>query len=177
MVVRGRVIRVTAVVAGVLVTAGAAAASVLVIRRRRGGPVTIAARRLPQATHGAVVPAARATERWASRRAERARNKRDEMMQQVSAAIADNQAEAERRANPVWRRAAVKGVETAATVGAAALVRRAFNEPIARGSKAAGPLSAPENDLLVSGHGEETGATDGVAADAERAPSRAVRGS
>lgn len=80
-------------------------------------------------------------ERWISRRAQR-----EQFVEAVSAKIAENQAQAERRANPLWRRTAAKMLETAASVGVAALIRRAMSEPMSRGAKV--PLSAPEKELL-----------------------------
>jgi type VI protein secretion system component VasF len=84
-----------------------------------------------------------------SRRAERARQQREQLVEAVAAKIAENQAQAERRANPLWRRTAAKTLETAASVGVAALIRRAVSEPMSRGAKL--PLSAPEKELLGGG--------------------------
>ena len=53
---------------------------------------------------------------------------REELVSAVSERIADNQARAERRANPLWGRTEVKELETMATVGVSALIRRAMNE-------------------------------------------------
>jgi len=71
-----------------------------------------------------------------------------------SAKIAENQAQADRRANPLWRRTAAKTLETAASVGVAALIRRAMSEPMSRGAKL--PLSAPEKELLGGGMKQDT---------------------
>ena len=146
VVVGGKVIRVAIIAGGVLAAAGSTAAVVVIVRRRRGGSLTRAARRLPDVTHGVAVPAARASERWISRRGQRAREQREQLVEAVSAQIAENQAQAERRANPLWRRTAAKTLETAASVGVAALIRRAMSEPMSRGDKV--PLSAPEKELL-----------------------------
>ncbi len=146
VVVRGKVIRVAIIAGGVLAAAGSTAAVVVIVRRRRGGSLTRAARRLPDVTYGVSLPAARASERWMSRRAERAREQREQLVEAVSAKIAENQAQAERRANPLWRRTAAKTLETAASVGVAALIRRAMSEPMSRGAKV--PRLAPEKELL-----------------------------
>jgi hypothetical protein len=77
VVVRGKVIRVATIAAGVVGTMGATVVVVILVRRRRGGSITRAARRLPKLTHGAALPAARASDRWMSRRAQRAREQRE----------------------------------------------------------------------------------------------------
>jgi flagellar biosynthesis GTPase FlhF len=146
VVVGGKVIRVAIIAAGVLAAAGSTAAVLVIVRRRRGGSVVRAARRLPEVTHVAALPAARASERWMTRRAERAREQREQLVEAMTAKIAENQAQADRRANPLWRRTAAKTLETAASVGVAALIRRAMSEPMSRGPKL--PLSAPEKELL-----------------------------
>ena len=154
VVVGGKVIRVVIIAGGVLAAAGSAAAVVVIVRRRRGGSVVRAARRLPEVTHGAALPAARASERWMSRRPERAREQREQLVEAMAAKIAENQAQADRRANPLWRRTAAKTLETAASVGVAALIRRAMSEPMSRGAKL--PLSAPEKELLGGGMKQDT---------------------
>jgi hypothetical protein len=92
------------VAAGVVVVAGGAVATVLVVRsRRRSGVVPTVARTV--------------------------RSRRDELVELVAARVAEQQARAERRANPLWRRTAAKALETAATVGVAALVRNLVSRP------------------------------------------------
>jgi hypothetical protein len=53
------------------------------------------------------------------------RRQRAELVDAVAERVAEMQAQAERRANPLWRMAAAKGLETLATVGVAAVVRKA----------------------------------------------------
>jgi hypothetical protein len=92
------------------------------------------------------------------------------LIEAISLKIAENQAEAERRTNPLWRRTASKALEAAASVGVAALIRRALSDPIQRGSKGLGPLSPDTKEL--------TGSKDVVAvprastADPEVSPAR-----
>lgn len=128
VVVRGKVIRVVAIAGAAAGTASVVIASVLVVRRRRGGPVTRATKHLPPIPQEAVLPAARFTDRWLASRAQSARRRREEIIEELSARIAENQARAQRKANPLWRRAAATALETAASVGVAALVRRAMDE-------------------------------------------------
>lgn len=125
VVVRGRVVRV-AVIAGV---AGIGVLTVVLLRRRRGGPITRAARHLPAITHDAALPVARSSDRWLTGRARAAQKQRDQLVDAVSARIAENQAQAQRRANPLWRRTAGTALETAASAGVAALVSRAASDP------------------------------------------------
>jgi hypothetical protein len=170
VVVRGKVIRVATIAAGAAGATGATVVLVMLVRRRRGGSITRAARRLPKMTQGAAIPAARAPDRWMSRRVERAREQREQLIEAISLRIAANQAEAERRANPLWRRTASKALETAATAGVAALIRRSLSHPIQRGSKGLGPLSPGTKEL--------TGSKDVIAvprpstADPEASPAR-----
>jgi predicted RNase H-like nuclease (RuvC/YqgF family) len=128
LVIRGRVIRSGVVAAGAAVTAGLAAAGFVRVRRSRGGSIAKAARRLPAGTHPATIPAALATERWMARRSKRLAQQREDLITGVSKRIAENQAEAQRRANPLWRRTAAKALETAVTIGASALIRRVMSD-------------------------------------------------
>jgi len=127
-VVRTRVLRVAAIAGGAALTGGMAVGVVVLVRRQRGGAITQAARRLPDRTRPAALPAARATERWLSRRSQRVQAQREQLIEALSQRIAENQALAERKANPLWRRSAAKALETAATVGVTALVRRLLEE-------------------------------------------------
>jgi hypothetical protein len=111
---------------------------VLVIRHRRGGPITRAAKHLPAITHESTLPLARASDRWITGRAAAARKQREQIIEEVSSRIAENQAQAQRRANPLWRRAAGTALETAASAGVAALVQRSMSQPTASGAAAAG---------------------------------------
>jgi hypothetical protein len=147
VVVRGRVVRV-AVIAGVAVgVAGVGVATVLVLRRRRGGAITRAARTLPNVTHGAVLPAARMSDRWLTGRAQAAHRQREAIVEELPARIAIHQAEVQRRANPLWRRAAATALETAASAGVAALVRRAMSEPPSREVTAGRNGSSHQRDV------------------------------
>ena len=140
VVIRGRVVRVAMVAGAALSIAGIGVGTVVLVRRRRGGPVTRAATRLPNVTHDVALPIARSSDRWLTRRAESARRQREQLVEELAARIAENQAQAQRRANPLWRRAASTALETAASVGVAALVRRAMVEdgakPVAQESAA-----------------------------------------
>jgi hypothetical protein len=129
VVVRGRLIRVAVVAGAAAGAAGVAVATLMVVRHRRGGAVTRAAKHLPTIAHDAALPAARLTDRWLAGRGQAARKQRKQMVEGMSARIADNQAQAQRRANPLWRRAAGTALETAATVGVTALVRRSMEQP------------------------------------------------
>ena len=148
VVVRGRVVRVV-VIAGVAAgAAGITVATAVVVRRRRGGRVTRASKHLPAITRDAVLPAARFTDRWLTARAQSARRQREEIIAELSTRIADNQAQAQRRANPLWRRAAATALETAASVGVAALVRRAMDGRSSHPTNAAGDGAGEERDLM-----------------------------
>jgi len=92
------------VAAAVAAVAGSTVATVLVVRSRR--------------SH-AVVPTVK-------RRLDR---RREELVELLSERIAAQQAKAERKANPLWRRTAAKALETAATVGVAAVVRNLVSRP------------------------------------------------
>lgn len=138
VVVRGRVVRVAVIAAGALGVVGAGVATVLVIRHRRGGPITRAAKHLPAITHESTLPLARASDRWITGRAAAARKQREQIIEEVSSRIAENQAQAQRRANPLWRRAAGTALETAASAGVAALVQRSMSQTTASGAAAAG---------------------------------------
>ena len=144
VVVRGRVVRVAVIAAGTAAAMGATVAAVVVLRHRRGGPITRAAKNLPEITHGVGLPIARASERWVSRRAQRAQEQGEQLIEAISIKIAENQAQAQRRANPLWRRAAGTAIETAASLGVAALIRRAMSERASRDVGRSGSLSAPE---------------------------------
>lgn len=122
--VRDRSVRIGAIAAGALASAAGVAGGVLVWRRRRGGPVARAARRLPVPARPPAVSAARGFERWLGRRSRQMERQREELMDALAQRVAENQAQAQRRANPLWRRAAVKALETAATVGVTAVVRK-----------------------------------------------------
>ena len=149
VVVRGRVVRVAAIAGGALGVAGIGAAGFVLVRRRRGGPITHAARHLPAITHDAALPIARRGDRWLTGRTRAALKQRDALVDELSMRIADNQAQAQRRANPLWRRAAATALETAASAGVAALVRRAMSEPT-RGPGHAKADDAGGNDLVGS---------------------------
>jgi hypothetical protein len=146
VVVRGRVVRVAAIAGGALSVVGIGVVSIVLLRRRRGGPITQAARRLPGITHDAAIPIARRGDRWLTGRTRAARRQRDALVDDLATRIADNQAQAQRRANPLWRRAAGTALETAASAGVASLVRRAMSEP-ARGSGPASDEATDGNDL------------------------------
>ena len=92
------------VAAAVAAVAGSTVATVLVVRSRR--------------SH-AVVPTVK-------RRLDR---RREELVELLSERIAAQQAKAERKANPLWRRTAAKALETAATAGVAAVVRNLVSRP------------------------------------------------
>lgn len=129
VVVRGRVVRVAVIAGGAAGVAGIGVLTVVLLRRRRGGPIARAARHLPSITHDAALPVARSSDRWLTGRARAAQKRRDQLVDEVSARIADNQAQAQRRANPLWRRTAGTALETAASAGVAALVSRATSDP------------------------------------------------
>jgi hypothetical protein len=112
-----------AAVAGLAVAVGAG----LLVRRHRGGPLAAQARRLPSPLRGRAVPAARGAEGWAARRRATVVRRRDGVIDLLSERIAEQQALAERKANPLWRRTGAKALETAAAVGTAALIRRALS--------------------------------------------------
>lgn len=135
-------LRIGAVAAGGVVSSAAVVGAVLLWRRRRGGRVTRAARRLPVPARPPAVTAARGFERWLGRRSGRLDRQREELMDSLAQRIAENQAKAQRRANPLWRRTAVKALETGATVGATALVRRLV-EDRRRHEEAPAELTAP----------------------------------
>jgi hypothetical protein len=122
--VRGRAVKVAAFAASGIVATGAVTAVVFLTLKRRGGALTQAARRLPQPPKHHAVPAARNLERWMERRSKRLEKQREEVLEALSHRIAQHQAEAERRANPLWRRTTAKALETAATVGVSTFVRR-----------------------------------------------------
>jgi hypothetical protein len=153
VVVRGRVVRVVVIAGATAGAAGIAAATFVLVRRRRGGPITRAAKQLPAPTHHAALPVARLTDRWLTGRAQATRKRRDELIEELSTRIADNQAAAQRRANPLWRRAAGTALETAASVGVAALVRRAMD---GRTSRSAGPDNdESDGERALVGAGDE----------------------
>ncbi len=152
VVVRGRVVRVVAVAGAAVGATGIAVATVIVVRRRRGGPITRAAKHLPTITQGAAIPAARFSERWLRSRAQAARKQRDEIVEELSARIAENQAQAQRRANPLWRRAAGTALETAASAGVAALVRRAVSQQARPRAGVDENQAKNDRDLVGSNH-------------------------
>ena len=129
VVIRGRVVRVAVIAGGAAGVAGIGVLAAVLLRRRRGGPITRAARHLPAITHDAALPVARSSDRWLTGRAHAARKAREQLVDDLSARIADNQAQAQRRANPLWRRTAGTALETAASAGVAALVSRATSDP------------------------------------------------
>jgi hypothetical protein len=155
VVVLGRVVRVVTIAGAALAAAGVAVIPVVVIRRRNRGTITRVAKRLPNVTRDTALPIARGTDRWLTRRAAAARKQREQIIEELSARIAENQAQAVRRANPLWRRAAATALETAATVGIGALVRRAMGEPVSRTST---PRSSNETNLAGSNHAEPVSA-------------------
>lgn len=151
VVVRGRAIRVAAIAGGALGVGGAGLLAAVLLRRRRGGPLTRAARHLPAVTHDATLPLARSSDRWLRGRAQAVRTRREEIVDDLAARIADNQAQAQRRANPLWRRAAGTALETAASAGMTALVRRALTQPAPASSDAVGqPSSTAQPDVTAS---------------------------
>ena len=93
------------VIAGVVVVAGSVVGAILVVRgrNRRRHPVRTAV----------------------ERRVDRLRREREDLVELLSERIAEHRAQAERKANPLWRRTAAKALETAAVVGAGAAVRSA----------------------------------------------------
>lgn len=93
------------VLVGVVAVAGSVVGTVLVVRgrNRRRHPVRTAV----------------------ERRVDRLRKEREDVVEMLSERIAEHQAQAERRANPLWRRTAAKALETAAVVGVGAAVRSA----------------------------------------------------
>jgi len=90
------------VVAGIAAGAGVVV-TVVVIRKRRADTLPQKVRSLPR----------------------RMSRRRQEMVEMLAERVAEQQAQAQRRANPLWRRAAAKALETAATAGVAAAVRQA----------------------------------------------------
>lgn len=116
-------IRAGAIAAGGLASSAAVVGAVVLWRRQRGGRVAQAARRLPVPARPPAVSAARGFERWLGRRTSRLDRQREELMDALAQRIAESQATAQRRANPLWRRTAAKALETGATLGATALVR------------------------------------------------------
>ncbi len=159
VVVRGHVVRVALI--GGAAAAGAASlvvATVLVVRSRRGGPITRAAKHLPAIAHDAVLPGARFSDRWLNSRTQAARRQREAIIEELSARIAENQAQAQRRANPLWRRAAGTALETAASVGVAALVRRAMSERTSRRADAGDNRS--DTELVGSNRSDNVSETE-----------------
>lgn len=123
-----RVIKGSAVAGGVAAAAGLTALTVVLVTKRRGGPITRAARKLPPAPRSSAVPYARTADRWMQRRSRRLQQQREEFIELLSKRVAEQQAEAERRANPLWRRTLAKALETGATVGLAAVIRRLVSD-------------------------------------------------
>jgi hypothetical protein len=150
--VQGRALKHRAVKVGatgggaVMLTAIAVGGAVLVLHRR-GGAITKAAKRLPRVARGAAVPAARGADRWFGRGSKRVGQQREELVNALSDRVAANHAKAERQANPLWRRTAVKALETMATVGVATLIRRAMGDAVGTtGGKSLHPQ--PEREML-----------------------------
>lgn len=135
--VRAKAVRASAVAGGAVVLAGAAGAAALVAKRRRGGSISRAARRFPRPARPPAVSAARGFERWLAARSKRVERQRTELVDSFARRLADNQAQAERRANPLWRRAVARALETAATVGVTEVVRKVVVE---RGTRPAEPV-------------------------------------
>jgi hypothetical protein len=160
LVIRGRVVRVAMVAGAALSVVGIGVGTVVLVRSRRGGAITRAATRLPNVTHDVALPIARSSDRWLTRRAGSARRQREQLLEELSARIAENQAQAQRRANPLWRRAASTALETAASVGVAALVRRAMSEPGGGRNDVRVHTATEERDGMASKRpGVEDGAT------------------
>ncbi|HEX6539516.1 MAG TPA: hypothetical protein VF155_10080 [Candidatus Dormibacteraeota bacterium] len=134
--VRAKAVRGLAIAGGAVAVAGAAGAAVLVAKRRRGGSISKAARRFPRPARPPAVSAARGFERWLAVRSKRLERQRTELMDSFAKRLADNQAQAQRRANPLWRRTAARALETAATVGVTEVVRKVAVE---RGTRHAEP--------------------------------------
>lgn len=112
---------------GVVVGFAAVAGGVLAMNQRRGGKLAGTARGLPSPVRHRAVSLARGAERRLSM-TERAMSRRGEdLVEAISVRVADRQARAHREANPLWRRAVGKALETAAAVGTAALIRRALS--------------------------------------------------
>ncbi|MFI5285175.1 MAG: hypothetical protein ACHQ4F_02530 [Candidatus Dormibacteria bacterium] len=147
--------RVAAIAGGALGVIGIGAITV-VARRRRDGPITGAAKRLPAVTHDVAVPVARTSDRWLMGRTRAATKQRDELVEALSIKIAEHQAQAQRRANPLWRRAAATALETGASAGVAALVRRAMSEPASRAAGAQ-HSSTDESEPVMTRHPEANG--------------------
>jgi Protein of unknown function (DUF3618) len=160
VVVRGRVVRVVVIAGGAAGVAGIGVATVIVLRRRSGGPITRAAKRLPAVAHDAALPLARTSDRWLTGHAQAARKRREEIVDELSARIAENQAQAQRRANPLWRRAAATALETAASAGMAALVRRAMSE---RSQPRTDAVAQPSNESDLNGSSQPEATTQAQA--------------
>jgi Protein of unknown function (DUF3618) len=160
VVVRGRAIRVAVIAGGALGAGGVGLLAAVMLRRRRGGVITRAARHLPAVAHDAALPLARSSDRWLRGRAQSARARREEIVEDLATRIADNQAQAQRRANPLWRRAAGTALETAASAGMAALVRRAMTQPAPASPIAVAQLPAAQRDLVASPQTQAAGALE-----------------
>jgi hypothetical protein len=157
LIIRGHIIRVVAIAGATVGVAGVGASTFIVLRRRRGGAITRAAAHLPNVPRNVALPVARTSDRWLSRRAESARRRREQIVDDLAARIADQQAQAQRRANPLWRRAASTALETAASVGVAALVRRAMSEPVSRSSDVHVRSADDDSDGVGPGSAAEDG--------------------
>ena len=157
VVVRGKVVRIGVVAGGAVASLGAVAATVIVVRRSRGGPIVKAARRLPRQAQPAAVPRARGLERWLTKRSNRVEKQREELLENLSARIARQQAQAERKANPLWRRTAARALEAAATVGGGAVINKLMSQRSRRDESASSrKVTWPDTTGPDHGHGAET---------------------
>ena len=163
-------LRRSAAMSGAAVAAvGTAVAVAVMVRRRRGGALAARARTLPAPVRSSAVPAARGLERWAAKRRDRAMRQRDDMLDSLSQRIAEQQALAERKANPLWRRTSAKALETAAAVGTAALIRRALSsdrresDPSPRAEDPAGEISGRRQEKAAATEPGRTGTPAGTA--------------
>ncbi len=93
--------RAPVVLGGVALVAGGTLATVLVVRSRRRS-------RLPKQVQRSVDVLGK---------------RREQLVEAIAERVAEQQARALRKADPLWRRTTGKALETAAAVGAAALVR------------------------------------------------------
>jgi ElaB/YqjD/DUF883 family membrane-anchored ribosome-binding protein len=120
--------RAPVVAAAVAVLLAGGVGTMLLVRSRRSGPLAKATRHLPEAARGAALPTARRADRALHRRAELLRREREQLVDALAERIAENQARALRKADPMWRRTAGKALETAAAVGVGIAVRNALGQ-------------------------------------------------
>ena len=159
---RRRVVKGALTGAGATTAAALVAAAAVMVRRRRGGKLAQAARRLPSPAQSRAVPFARQTERLLQRRTKRAQQKREQLVELMSQRTAEHRARAERQANPLWRKAAARALETLATAGTAALVRRAFGQPSLAAHDIPQPVVAqPAVDLNGTKNAQRSGVAGG----------------